>query len=113
MPLQRQIVLVPRRPERLQALLAQVQASGVKAIEGDIVLDRQLFRPAAVRHHPRPARPPGAYPVRKRPAAWPVPRCSGQTGRAARRGARGVWGASAWWGRSVKEEAGAPGPTLR
>jgi D-alanyl-D-alanine carboxypeptidase/D-alanyl-D-alanine-endopeptidase (penicillin-binding protein 4) len=35
--------------ERLQALLAQVQASGVKAIEGDIVLDRQLFRPAAVR----------------------------------------------------------------
>jgi serine-type D-Ala-D-Ala carboxypeptidase/endopeptidase (penicillin-binding protein 4) len=35
--------------ERLQALVAQVQASGVKAIEGDIVLDRQLFRPAAVR----------------------------------------------------------------
>ena len=35
--------------ERLQALLAQVQASGVKAIEGDIVLDRQLFKPAPVR----------------------------------------------------------------
>ncbi|MEI7785038.1 MAG: D-alanyl-D-alanine carboxypeptidase/D-alanyl-D-alanine-endopeptidase [Betaproteobacteria bacterium] len=35
--------------ERLQALLAQVQASGVKAIEGDIVLDRQLFKPPAVR----------------------------------------------------------------
>jgi D-alanyl-D-alanine carboxypeptidase/D-alanyl-D-alanine-endopeptidase (penicillin-binding protein 4) len=35
--------------ERLQALLAQVQARGVKAIEGDIVLDRQLFKPPSVR----------------------------------------------------------------
>lgn len=35
--------------ERLQALLAQVQASGVRAIEGDIVLDRQLFKTASVR----------------------------------------------------------------
>ncbi|MFI5447931.1 D-alanyl-D-alanine carboxypeptidase/D-alanyl-D-alanine-endopeptidase [Polaromonas sp. UC242_47] len=30
--------------ERLQALLAQVQSSGVKAIRGDIVLDRSAFR---------------------------------------------------------------------
>ena len=36
--------------ERLQALMAQVQSSGVKAVRGDIVLDRSLFRPAAV--HP-------------------------------------------------------------
>jgi D-alanyl-D-alanine carboxypeptidase/D-alanyl-D-alanine-endopeptidase (penicillin-binding protein 4) len=35
--------------ERLQALLAQVHASGVKAVDGDIVLDRQLFKPASVR----------------------------------------------------------------
>ncbi|MFM7341984.1 MAG: D-alanyl-D-alanine carboxypeptidase/D-alanyl-D-alanine-endopeptidase, partial [Betaproteobacteria bacterium] len=34
--------------ERLQALLAQVQASGVKAVEGDIVLDRALFRPPPI-----------------------------------------------------------------
>jgi D-alanyl-D-alanine carboxypeptidase/D-alanyl-D-alanine-endopeptidase (penicillin-binding protein 4) len=31
--------------ERLQSMLAQIQASGVKAVEGDIVLDRALFRP--------------------------------------------------------------------
>ena len=34
--------------ERLQALLAQVQASGIKAVRGDIVLDRSLFRPSGV-----------------------------------------------------------------
>lgn len=36
--------------ERLQALVAQVQASGIKIVRGDIVLDRSLFRPPAV--HP-------------------------------------------------------------
>ena len=36
--------------ERLQSLLAQVQASGIQAVRGDIVLDRSLFRPPAV--HP-------------------------------------------------------------
>jgi len=34
--------------ERLQALVAQVHASGIKAVRGDIVLDRSLFRPPAV-----------------------------------------------------------------
>lgn len=36
--------------ERLQALVAQVQASGITQVRGDIVLDRSLFRPPAV--HP-------------------------------------------------------------
>ncbi len=36
--------------ERLQALVAQLQASGIRAVQGDIVLDRGLWRPAAV--HP-------------------------------------------------------------
>lgn len=35
--------------ERLQALLVQLQAGGVKGIEGDIVLDRSLWRTPAVR----------------------------------------------------------------
>jgi len=51
--------------ERLQALLAQVQSSGVKAIEGDIVLDRQLFRPPPVRagdFDGEPLRPYNAQP---------------------------------------------------
>ena len=34
--------------ERLQALVAQVQASGVKHVRGDIVLDRSLFKPPRV-----------------------------------------------------------------
>jgi D-alanyl-D-alanine carboxypeptidase/D-alanyl-D-alanine-endopeptidase (penicillin-binding protein 4) len=36
--------------ERLQALVAQVHASGIKSVKGDIVIDRSLFRPAGV--HP-------------------------------------------------------------
>lgn len=36
--------------ERLQALVAQVHASGIKSVRGDIVLDRSLFRPPNV--HP-------------------------------------------------------------
>jgi D-alanyl-D-alanine carboxypeptidase/D-alanyl-D-alanine-endopeptidase (penicillin-binding protein 4) len=36
--------------ERLDALVAQVRASGIAAVQGDIVLDRSLFRPLAV--HP-------------------------------------------------------------
>jgi D-alanyl-D-alanine carboxypeptidase/D-alanyl-D-alanine-endopeptidase (penicillin-binding protein 4) len=51
--------------ERLQAMLAQVQASGIKAIEGDIVLDRSLWRVPAV--HPgqfdgEPLKPYNAQP---------------------------------------------------
>lgn len=34
--------------ERVQALVAQVQASGIRSVRGDIVLDRSLFRPPAV-----------------------------------------------------------------
>ena len=34
--------------ERLQALVAQVHASGIRSVRGDIVLDRSLFRPPAV-----------------------------------------------------------------
>ena len=34
--------------ERLQALVAQLQTSGLQAVRGDIVLDRSLWRPAAV-----------------------------------------------------------------
>ncbi|MDQ3273110.1 MAG: D-alanyl-D-alanine carboxypeptidase/D-alanyl-D-alanine-endopeptidase, partial [Pseudomonadota bacterium] len=33
--------------ERLQALLAQIQYSGVKVVRGDIVLDRSAFQPSA------------------------------------------------------------------
>jgi D-alanyl-D-alanine carboxypeptidase/D-alanyl-D-alanine-endopeptidase (penicillin-binding protein 4) len=51
--------------ERLQSMLAQVQASGIKAIEGDIVLDRSLWRVPAV--HPgqfdgEPLKPYNAQP---------------------------------------------------
>ncbi|NBQ89002.1 MAG: D-alanyl-D-alanine carboxypeptidase/D-alanyl-D-alanine-endopeptidase [Betaproteobacteria bacterium] len=51
--------------ERLQSMLAQVQANGIKAIEGDIVLDRSLWRVPAV--HPgqfdgEPLKPYNAQP---------------------------------------------------
>ena len=51
--------------ERLQSMLAQVQAAGIKAIEGDIVLDRSLWRVPVV--HPgqfdgEPLKPYNAQP---------------------------------------------------
>ncbi|MEO8023611.1 D-alanyl-D-alanine carboxypeptidase/D-alanyl-D-alanine-endopeptidase [Polaromonas sp.] len=51
--------------ERLQALLAQVQASGVKVIRGDIVLDRSAFQAAtadAGEFDGEPLRPYNAQP---------------------------------------------------